>query len=262
MIKIKLLNNSRKLFQSINLFEKIIKNLFSKDNSYVNDNKTSLYYLSISILISLTVKLILATALFDSSINSDGILYITAAQHYANGEFAQGLSRYPMPFYPLLLVLVHFLIPDWILSGHIISIASMKLATIPLYYITKTLFGIKPAFWACIIFAFLPEFNQWALYISRDALFLFVFGSCVYFSLQSFKKIDSFFFVLTFILAWVSILIRIEGVLFIFVYFCALIAFAVIKKELRSHFLLRVIIWAGIPLRPLNNVLFYFISRD
>ena len=222
--------------------------MFSKENSYVNDNKKSLHYLSISILISLTVKLILATALFNSSINSDGILYITAAKHYANGEFAQGLSLYPMPVYPLLLVFVHFLIPDWILSGHIISIASMILATIPLYYITKTLFGIKPAFWACIIFAFLPEFNQWALYISRDALFLFVFGSCIYFGLQSFQRTNLFLFVLTFILAWTSIVIRIEGVLFIFIYFCALIVFAIIRKELRSHFLLRVIIWAGIPL--------------
>ena len=175
-------------------------------------------------------------------------MYITVAKYFANGEFAKGLSLYPMPLYPLLLVFVHFLIPDWIVSGYVVSITSMILATIPLYYITKTLFGIKPAFWASVIFALLPEFNKWSFYISRDALFLFIFGSAIYFSWQSVKKTDPLIFISTFILAWISILIRIEGILFIPFYFCTLVLFAIINRELRHHFLLRSIIWAGIPL--------------
>ncbi len=226
-----------------------IKSFFLEENpSLVNDNKKILLYLIIPLLVSLTVKLILITALFNSSINSDGILYITAAQHYANGEFAKGLALYPMPFYPLLLAFVHLLIPDWILSGYVISITSMILATIPLYYITKTLFGVKPAFWACMLFAFLPEFNEWSLYISRDSLFLFIFGSSVYFGLQSLKKKNLLLFVLTFIFVWIAILIRIEGILFIPFYFIALIFFAITNNKLRHVLLLRAVLWVGIPL--------------
>jgi len=230
-------------------FTNIIRNFLMEDKlGHAPGKSNDLLYLGIPILISLSMKLILVTALFKSSINSDGTMYITAAQHYTNSEFAKGLALYPMPVYPLLLALIHFLIPDWIIAGYAISITSMVLATIPLYYLTKSLFGIKPAFWACIIFVFLPKFNEWSLYLSRDPLFLFLFGSCIYFGLKSLKKTDLYLFILTFILAWASILIRIEGVLFLPFYFFTLVLFSVIHREQRVLFLWRSIIWTGIPL--------------
>jgi hypothetical protein len=47
----------------------------------------------------LAIKIILA--LFTKVINPDGVLYITAAQHFASGDFKAGLAIYPMPAYSL-----------------------------------------------------------------------------------------------------------------------------------------------------------------
>ncbi len=214
----------------------------------LSEKKQTFFCLGIPLLVSVLIKLVILAGLFDSAINNDGILYIAAAKHYSAGEFAKGLSLYPMPVYPILLALVHFIIPDWIVSGYFISCVSITLSAIPLYYLTKALFGIGAAFWASLIFAVLPMMNEWFLYLSRDPLFLLVSSSFIYWGLKSIREKGQSCFVLTFILAWASTLIRIEGCLFIIFYFCALAFLAVRNKELRPLFLMRAVIWAGIPL--------------
>ena len=54
-----------------------------------------------------------------------------AARQIAAGNIEGALSLYPMPVYPLLLTLVHFVIPDWIAAARIIGIAALTLAVIP-----------------------------------------------------------------------------------------------------------------------------------
>lgn len=206
---------------------------------------------SLFLVISLFVKLILLSTLYQSTINMDGILYINAARQYAAGNIANGLALYPMPGYPLLIALFHILIPDWIFAGYMISIMSMVLAIIPLYCLTKYMFGMRAAFWASLVFAILPKINEWSLYVSRDPLFLFIFAWCIYFaiiSIRSIQKTDFVLFWITLVLAWCSMLIRIEAIIFIFFYFGTLIYLAFTNKEQRSHYFLKSLIWAGIPL--------------
>jgi 4-amino-4-deoxy-L-arabinose transferase-like glycosyltransferase len=152
-----------------------------------NSGKDHLY-LGVPILVTVLLKLIILMTLYDSPVNNDATVYINSARQYLMGNFTEGIIIYPQPAYPLLLVLIHFVIPDWIFSGYFISIVSMILATIPLYYLTKTMFDKKAAFWACLIFAILPRMNEWSMNISRDPLFLFLFMSCVYLSLKFIKE--------------------------------------------------------------------------
>ena len=239
-----------------------LKTFFLQKTIYpidLNKNAEKWIYLGIPILISLIVKLILLSALHQSTINMDGILYITAAKQYAAGNIANGLELYPMPVYPLLIALVHMLIPDWIFAGYVISILSMVLVIIPLYYLTKHMFGVRAAFWASLMLALLPKINEWSLYVSRDPLFLLIFAWCIYFTLRSFKKTGFSLFWITFVLAWSSVMIRLEGMIFIFFYFIYLIYTAFINRELRSDYLFKSLIWVGLPI-CVTMVAFFIMS--
>lgn len=229
----------------------IINTLFGQ-KSFLPDNLSerslNRLCLGIPLAVSLCVKLILLWILHQSSVNMDGTLYINAAQHFAAGNMAQGLALYPMPAYPLLLALTHTLIPDWLCAAYMISITSMVLATIPLYHLTKNLFGIKEAFWACMIFALLPKMNEWALYVSRDPLFLLIAAWFVHIALKSARKTSLFLFAATFILAWSAIVIRIEGLIFPFFYTALLIYQAVTATVPKGRHWLKLLIWTGVPI--------------
>ncbi|MCK5100286.1 MAG: glycosyltransferase family 39 protein [Desulfobacteraceae bacterium] len=217
-------------------------------NQTFNESEQDRLFLGIPILISIIMKLVLLLFLYNSPINNDGTLYINAAKQYAMGNFAAGLAYYPMPAYPLLLSFVHIVIPGWIMTGYFISMVSMVLVTIPLYYLTKTMFGVKAGFFTCIIFAFLPRMNEWSMNISRDPLFAFLFILCAYCALKFILERNLFLFGATFVLAWCATLVRIEGVIFIVFYFLALAYFAIVDKENRSCYGSRALIWIGIPI--------------
>lgn len=199
--------------------------------------------LGIPLAVSLCVKLILLLFLHQSAVNMDGTLYINAARHFAAGDIAAGLALYPMPAYSLLIALTHTVIPNWISAAYFISITSMVLATIPLYHLTKKLFGMKEAFWACLIFALLPKMNEWSLYVSRDPLFLSIAAWFVLVALKSIRKTGLLLFGSTFLLAWAAILIRIEGLIFIFFYAVILIRQAVTAGEPKGPHYLKLLIW-------------------
>ena len=76
-----------------------MENVISFENiSKWPENKKGLLYI---ILGSVLLKLFLFIS--NSTVNNDGLLYISAAQEFAAGHFREGFSIYPMPFYPLLI---------------------------------------------------------------------------------------------------------------------------------------------------------------
>ena len=143
-----------------------------------------------SILIILLFSFVLKGLLvFSTQVpNPDGILYINAAREFAQGNFQQGIEIYPMPFYPFLIMLFHHAIPDWIRAAQTISWLSMVLATIPLYLITKKLFGQKPAIWSIIAYSLAPHFNTIASDILRDPLGIFMLSLATLFALKSLQE--------------------------------------------------------------------------
>ncbi len=211
-------------------------------------DKKDWYYLGIVLSVSLSVKLFLLGILYSTPINNDGILYINAARQYALGNFSQGLRIYPMPAYPLLLALIHTMVQNWILSGFLISIMSMVLALIPIYFLTKMIFNARAGFFASLFFALIPKMNSWSLYIIRDPLFLLITLLCIYVALKAISRRSTALVAAGFILAWAATLIRIEGVLFIVFYFFCLIYLAFFKKEHTRQYVAWSAAWAFIPI--------------
>ena len=208
-----------------------------------SESKNGLLYI---ICISLTLKAFLFMS--DSVVNKDGLLYIAAAQKFAEGHFSEGISIYPMPFYPLLIAIVHFLIPDWVTAGRIISVVFVVFTLIPLYFTTKELFDRKAAFWACLAFAIAPVPNGWAESVIRDPGFIFCMAWAVFFALRAIQSQRIVFFVAAALFSWVSILFRLEGIIFILFFPLYLVALCFKRENNKVRLLKGVFLWILFPL--------------
>ncbi|MBW1820487.1 MAG: glycosyltransferase family 39 protein [Deltaproteobacteria bacterium] len=212
--------------------------------SDLTETKKGIYFI---LGLSAIIKVLVLIALSEKAINNDGLLYISAAQHFASGYFKEGLVLYPMPLYPFLITIVHFIISDWVLAARLISLVSLVLAIIPLYLISKELFGNRIAFWGCLAFALTPLPNSWVVYVTRGPVFIFFFAWAVYFALKAIRIKKPGFFVLAAVFSWFSILLRLEGIIFIPAFFFFLLYVAIINLHERRPFLKGILIWIAFP---------------
>ena len=164
-------------------------------------------------LLSLAVKVLLLGV--DQVINPDGVSYIAAAQQLAAGNIHDSLRLYPMPAYPFLLALAHFVIHDWVLAARTIGILSLVLASIPLYGITRILFNRQAAFWSIFFLALTPEANDQALSVLRDPIFLLITLTGIWFFLSGLLERSLNKIMLASLLYIITVLFRVEGVVLI-----------------------------------------------
>ena len=109
-------------------------------------------------------------------VSADSSLYITAAHYFSQGDFGQGLAVYPLPLYPLLLAAFHLILPTWELAALPTTLGASVLTLVPLYRLTRDLFGGKAAFWAGTAFTLSPYLNHYGIYIIRDPGALLAFA--------------------------------------------------------------------------------------
>jgi 4-amino-4-deoxy-L-arabinose transferase-like glycosyltransferase len=197
-------------------------------------------------LLSLAVKLILIC--FDQVINPDGVLYIAAARQIAVGNMGEAIELYPMPAYPLLITAMHFIIPNWIAAARVIGIASLVLASIPLFGITRILFNQQAAIWAGICLALTPEANELAMRVIRDPIFLLTALTAILFFLKGIREqsLKNIFFAL--LMTGVSFLFRVEGIIFLLVpaLFLGIKATLTIDVELKRFARRGLLLWIGV----------------
>jgi hypothetical protein len=185
----------------------------------------------------------ISVTLFHNVINSDGILYIAAAQEFALGHFKEGLNLFPLPLYPYLLSIVYKIIPNWIIAARFISATALVLAVIPLYLLTKDLFDRKTAFWAALAFSLAPVPNGWALDVIRGPVYVFVFAWAVYYSQRTLQSPRMFHILIAVCLAWLSALFRIEGILLIGLYPLFIFGLIFWQPPEKGRFIKGVFLW-------------------
>ncbi len=204
------------------------------------------YGLFFTLLASVILKLSLC--LPGKVINPDATLYLDWARQIALGEIKEVFSQASLPFYSLLIAGLNTAGLDLIWAGRVISILGMTLVLIPLYLMTKEMFSSKAAFWACLASAINPLFNDWALDIIRNPMFVFCLLWSLYFSQRALMdgKISQFLLATAF--ALLSVMFRIEGILIFPCFALFLAAVAIFKSgELRRHSMKGLIVWVGLP---------------
>ena len=183
------------------------------------DNGKNTGILLIFIFISLLCKSIII--LNDQIINPDGAIYITAANLLANGHLQKSLTVYPMPFYPFLLALGHWLIPNWVIAGQAIAACFLTITLLPLFWLAKEIFDHQTAVATCLLYLVLPIFNLPCADIMREPPFLMFAITAIWLgrrALISTKLRDFFWFNILTLLAF---LCRLEALILPIVFLCA-----------------------------------------
>ncbi len=170
------------------------------------DNRTAL---AAVVLLSLALKLSLLAA--GKTINTDGILYITAAKYFDAGDYQKGWALFRMPAYPYLLYLAHGLIPDWIAAARFISIAAYTAAILPLYGLTRSLFNSQAAIWAAVLFALSPHVNIKSIDIIRDPVFTLCLAIYLWCFVEALGKRSGLLVLAAFMSAATALLFRLEA---------------------------------------------------
>lgn len=198
-------------------------------NKYLQEHRI----LILLLFVSLGLKLVLLHSL--EVLPEDGPLFITQAEKFAAGAWKEGLAlnRY-LFLYPLLIVWVHYLIPDMVLAGQLISLTASVFAVVPVFLLTRGLFGSSAAFWGGLAFVVAPGFNDYAVKVMREPVFLCLFAWGVYFAWQAFEFKKEKYFIASIILSITSAFFRVEGI-FLSVLFVTFFWFVcLLDKEKRS----------------------------
>ncbi|MBW2040376.1 MAG: glycosyltransferase family 39 protein, partial [Deltaproteobacteria bacterium] len=117
-------------------------------------------------------------------ISQDGAFqYIPVARLFYNGDYLQALLQPQLPLYPFLISLFSHITGDFELAGQLISIIFSILAVFPLYFIGKSLFGPKPAFWTTVFYLINPLMLRSSVDVLKEGVFIFFFFYSVYCSL-------------------------------------------------------------------------------
>jgi len=113
---------------------------------------------------------------------TDAVFFLERAAAFERGEFNAGLARLGLNPYPLLLTLLHTPHVDWESTGRLWSLTLAALAVIPLFALTRRLFGTAPAVIASLLYAVQPELIEWSPEIIRDPTFWFLLLATLYVS--------------------------------------------------------------------------------
>ncbi|MDY6972154.1 MAG: glycosyltransferase family 39 protein [Thermodesulfobacteriota bacterium] len=205
-------------------------------------------------ILCLSLMLKVSIALFTEVINSDGVLYISAAQQFASGHFREGLAIFPMPFYSMLIALVHCFVPHWVIAARFVSIAASVLVLIPLYFLARDLFDRRAAFWACFAFSLAPFPNECSAEVIRGSTFVFFFTWAVYFAQRAIQSTSLLSFSLAAFFSWVAILFRIEGIILFPLFFLFLACLTIMKSRKRAAYLKGALVWIAFPVLICSGV--------
>jgi uncharacterized membrane protein len=110
--------------------------------------------------------------------------YIPVAKLFYHGEYLQALAQPQLPLYPFLISIVTHITGNFELSGQLLSIIFSLAALFPIYWIGRSLFGPRAAFWTAILYLINPLMLHSSVDVLKEGLLVFLFLSSVYCSLR------------------------------------------------------------------------------
>jgi len=154
--------------------------------------------------------------IFDAEvINPDGIRYINSAHELMQGNLQAAFAHEKMLAYTLVLGLVHLVVPDWFLAGKILSSCALVLTTIPLYLVTRDLFGARAGLAAGLVFSVSPFASGLATEVVKGPLFLLCVMTSVWLLLKGLQGKPWCYLPASGAVAVMSVLFRIEGLVYV-----------------------------------------------
>jgi len=166
--------------------------------------------LALVLLATLVVRLYLFV--FTPVIASDATLYIHQAQLMAQGAWREAVAGDFEPLFPSFIFLFHTVLPDWELAGKLASLFFGVLAAIPLFLISKEIFGMRIAFGSGILFALHPYFARNSVEALTESTYLFFFLMSLWLALKALSRPGMRWFLLCAGAILLTRLTRTEGI--------------------------------------------------
>ncbi|MDO8943302.1 MAG: glycosyltransferase family 39 protein, partial [Desulfobacterales bacterium] len=117
----------------------------------------------------------------------------------------------------------------------------------PLYRITRDLFGYRPAFWASLTFALLPDTLLCSTLVIRDPPFFLLFLWAVYFAQKTIATRRVVHLLAAASCVGASALFRAEGLIFLPVFLLVLAVLAVLRCAERRDYMRLLCVWVALP---------------
>lgn len=153
----------------------------------------------------------------DPIVNDDGILYITTAKEFVNGNWQQGFDLYRWPFYPLLIAFVSKVLPIGTENAaYFVNIAFNALLCLGFVCVVRELGGGKRVIlFATLLILFFPSISKYRPFIIRDTGYLACYIWSLYYIFRYLNTHHA-----GNLIAWLAciltcMLFRIEGIAFL-----------------------------------------------
>lgn len=156
-------------------------------------------------------------------VNPDAVRYANSAHQILGGDLSAAFQHEKMLLFSLTLAAARLLVGDWVLAGQLISTVFLTLTLVPLYLLTKDLFGSKAAIWASAAFILIPSLNELASKVVKDAPFLFFILLALWLGQRALVNQRLGFIAASCGCAVAAAMFRLEGLLFLCAYFMWLI---------------------------------------
>lgn len=162
-------------------------------------------------LVALALSSRLALLRFQQVMTPDGVYYATLGKNLVAGNFKDGLSTYYPPLYPLLAGLASRIFRDVEAGGKMVSAMAGGLLVVPVYLLTRILYGKSAASVGAFLIAIHPSLNYYSTLLLTESTYTLLFTTALLMGLTALSAGGASFF-LTGIVLGACYLIRPEAI--------------------------------------------------
>ena len=141
------------------------------ERSALAQKRINSFYWVGALLLTLGVRLYLFRNYY--TINNDGVLYIEAARHFWEGDWAAGLASFYPPLFPLMIAAVYPLLGDWELAGQFWPLLLSLVMTLPLFGLLSSIYGQRVARVALLFYGVSPYVARLSLEVRTEIPYTF-----------------------------------------------------------------------------------------
>ncbi len=171
------------------------------------------------VLFAVALVLRLSMLSLHQAVEIDGVYYISMGENFIHGnsltDIEGNINTTFMPFYPILIGVLSFLIKNGELAARLISVIFGALLVFPVYALARKFYNEKIALISSIIAAFYPALSYISTVTYADSLYLFLITSAMYYGYLALHSDKIKYYVLAGILFSLSYLARPEGWVYI-----------------------------------------------
>ena len=172
-------------------------------------------------------------ALFSNIITPDGLMYIKTARLIESGESKRLTEFTFVHLYPYLTLLAHKIFPDWETAGRMISVLMGSLAAVPIFLLTKNMFGLRVALITALFYIINPRLADYSADVLREPTFWFFAMTALWLAWEGMSRGNLIWIILSNITTALAAFARIEGIA-VFMVILLWITWYCLKRERSS----------------------------